>query len=128
MDGSSDLIISPNFDGVPNLGELVLKGCSKLCKLHPSIGKLKNLKLLNLENCQELTSLPNKFELKSLVTLNLTHCSEVKKIPEFEGNMKHLQELLLEGTAITELPSSVECLIGLNILILRYCKKISASS
>ncbi|KAL4602270.1 hypothetical protein ACB092_10G040900 [Castanea dentata] len=124
MAGSSDMIITPNFNGVPNLEELVLEGCSKLRELHPSIGKLKNLKLLNLEECQELTSLPNKFELKSLVTLNLTRCSKVKKIPEFGGNMKHLQELLLEGIAITELPSSVECLIGLNILILRFCKKL----
>ncbi|XP_075641491.1 disease resistance protein Roq1-like [Castanea sativa] len=124
MAGSSDMIITPNFNGVPNLEELVLEGCSKLRELHPSIGKLKNLKLLKLKECQELTSLPNKFELKSLVTLNLTRCSKVKKIPEFVGNMKHLQELLLEDIAITELPSSVECLIGLNILILRYCKKL----
>ncbi|KAK9984839.1 hypothetical protein SO802_034364 [Lithocarpus litseifolius] len=122
--GSSDMIIAPNFNGVPNLEELDLKGCSKLRELHPSIGKLKNLKLLNLKKCQELTTLPNKFELESLVTLNLARCSKVKKIPEFVGNMKHLQELLLKGTAITELPSSVECLMGLNILILRDCKKL----
>ncbi|KAK9984837.1 hypothetical protein SO802_034362 [Lithocarpus litseifolius] len=124
MAGSSDMIIAPNFNGVPNLEELDLEGCSKLRELHPSIGKLKNLKLLNLTKCQELTTLPNKFELESLVTLNLTRCSKVKKIPEFVGNMKHLQELLLAGTAITELPSSVECLIGLNILILQDCNKL----
>ena len=124
MAGSSNLIKVPNFSGVSKLEELVLEGCSKLRTLDPSIGKLKNLKLLNLKKCQELTSLPNKFEWKSLVTLNLTGCSKVKKIPEFVGNMTHLQELLLEGTAITELPSSVECLIGLNSLDLTDCKKI----
>ena len=124
MAGSSNLIKVPNFNGVPKLEEMVLEGCSKLRTLDPSIGKLKNLKLLNLKRCQELTSLPNKFELKSLVTLNLTSCSKIKKIPEFVENMKHLQELLLKGTAITELPSSVECLIGLNTLILQDCKKL----
>ena len=124
MAGSSNLIKVPNFSGVPKLEELVLEGCSKIRTLDPSIGKLKNLKLLNLKKCQELTSLPNKFEWKSLVTLNLTGCSKVKKIPEFVGNMTHLQELLLEGTAITELPSSVECLIGLTSLDLTDCKKI----
>ena len=57
------------------------------------------------------------------MTLNLTGCSKVKKIPEFMGNMTHLQELLLKGTAITELPSSVKCLIGLTSLDLTDCKK-----
>nr|XP_023896871.1 disease resistance protein TAO1-like [Quercus suber] len=128
MDGSSDLIISPNFNGVQNLEELVLARCSNLRKLHPSIGKLKKLKLLDLKECQELTSLPDKFEMESLVTLNLTHCLKVKKIPEFVGNMELLQELLLEGTTIIELPSSclpntICSLTSLNNLDLFGCSK-----
>ena len=124
MYGSSNLIIAPNFNGVPNLEELVLARCSNLRRLHPSIGKRKKLKLLDLRMCPKLTSLPKKFEMESLVTLNLTKCLKVKKIPEFVGNMKLLRELLLEGTAIIELPSSVECLTGLNILILYDCKNL----
>ena len=124
MDGSSNLIITPDFNGVPYLEELVLASCSNLRELHPSIGKLKKLKLLHLGWCQELTSLPDKFEMESLVILNLTYCLKVRKIPEFVGNMKLLQELLLVGTAIIELPSSVECLTGLNILILWGCKNL----
>ncbi|XP_030949366.1 disease resistance protein TAO1-like [Quercus lobata] len=124
MDGSSNLIIAPNFNGVPNLEELVLARCSNLRKLHPSIGKLKKLKLLDLQKCPKLTSVPDKFEMESLVTLNLTYCLKVKKILEFVGNMKLLHKLLLEGTIIIELPSSIECLTGLNILILRDCKNL----
>ena len=124
MDGSSDLIITPNFNGVPYLEELVLASCSNLRELHPSIGKLKKLKLLHLGWCQELTSLPDKFEMESLVILNLTYCLKVRKIPEFVGNMERLEELLLEGSAIIELPSSVECLTGLKILTLRHCKNL----
>ena len=124
MYGSSDLIITPNFSGVPNLKELVLARCSNLRELHPSIGKMKKLKLLDLEGCQELTNLPDKFEMESLVTLDLNHCLKVKKIPEFVGNMRLLQALFLEGTAIVELPSSVECLTGLDILFLRNCKNL----
>ena len=127
MDGSSNLIISPNFSGVQNLEKLVLARCLNLRKLHPSIGKLKKLKLLDLQKCSKLTSLPDKFEMESLVTLNLTYCLKVKKIPEFVGNMKLLQELLLVGTAIIELPSSVECLTGFNILILWGCKNLVSS-
>ncbi|KAM4085496.1 hypothetical protein ACJW30_10G032400 [Castanea mollissima] len=124
MAGSSNLIIASDFNGVPNLEELVLTGCSNLCELHPSIVKLKKLKLLDLEECQELTSLPDKFEMESLVTLNLSCCSKVKKIPEFVGNMKLVQRLLLKCIAITTLPSSIECLTGLNTLILRDCKQL----
>ena len=88
MDDCPELIISPNFNGLQNLEELVLTRCSNLRQLHPSIGKHKKLRLLDLNGCAELTSLPDKFEMESLVTLNLTCCSKVKKIPEFVGNMK----------------------------------------
>ena len=124
MDGSSNLIIAPNFNGVPNLKELVLARCSNLRKLHPSVGKLKKLKLLDLDGCPKLTSLPDKFEMESLVTLNLSDCLNVKKIPELAENMRHLRELVLRGTAITELPSSVECLTGLHTLMLGDCKNL----
>ena len=62
--------------------------------------------------------------MESLEILNLSYCSKVKKVPEFVGDMKHLQKLLLECTTITELPLSVECLTSLNILILRGCKNL----
>ncbi|KAL4628703.1 hypothetical protein ACB092_05G258900 [Castanea dentata] len=113
-----------DFTGAPNLEKLVLAGCSKLCQLHPSIGNLKKLIFLNLEQCKELSCLPNKFEMESLETLNLSLCSKVKRIPEFVGNMKCLKELLFQYTAITELPSSVECLTSLNKLILRNCQNL----
>ena len=124
MAGSSNLIITPNFSGVPNLEELILAGCSNLRKLLSSIDKLKYLKLLDLLVCQELTSLPNKFEMDFLVTLSLTRCSKVKKIPEFVGNMKCLKNFLLKYTAIIELPSSVECLIVLDSLNLAACEQL----
>ena len=85
---------------------------------------LKKLMLLGLEQCKELSCLTNKFEMESLEILNLTHCSKVKKISKFVGNMKCLQELLLGCTAIMELPSSIECLTGLNILTLQGCKNL----
>ena len=149
MKGSSNLIISPNFNGVQNLEELVFARCSNLRKLHPSIGKLKKLKLLDLGWCSELTSLPDKFEIASLMILDLTYClkvknlvclpnticyltllnnlnlsgcSQFKKLPEDLGNMVSLKELDLGGTAIKELPSSVQFLSGLTSLVLEDCK------
>ncbi|KAL0012579.1 hypothetical protein SO802_007687 [Lithocarpus litseifolius] len=62
--------------------------------------------------------------MDSLKTLDLICSSKVKKIPEFLGNMKHLEELFLECTAIMESPSSIECLTGLYFLNLRDCKNL----
>uniref|UniRef100_A0A2N9GV40 Uncharacterized protein n=1 Tax=Fagus sylvatica TaxID=28930 RepID=A0A2N9GV40_FAGSY len=121
---SSKLIVTPNFIGVPNLEKLVLTRCTNLHELHPSIRMLKKLVLLNLQCCEKLTHLPSKFEMESLVSLELSGCSNVKRIPEFAGNMNFLQNLSLNETAITELPSSVACLTGLSFLNLRYCKNL----
>ncbi|GMY19118.1 TMV resistance protein N-like isoform X1 [Fagus crenata] len=121
---SSELIITPDFTRVPNLEKLVLQRCTNLRELHPSIGIHKKLILLDLQWCEKLSHLPSKFEMESLVTLNLFHCSNIKKIPEFVGNMECLQKLYLFGTAITELPSSVECLTALNVLNLDNCNKL----
>ncbi|KAK4588004.1 hypothetical protein RGQ29_019126 [Quercus rubra] len=121
---SSNLIITPDFTGVPNLEELVLAWCSNLRRLHPSIRNLKKIILLDLKHCKELSCLPDKFEMESLKTLDLICSSKVKKIPEFLGSMKYLEELFLESTTIIELPSSIECLTGLYFLNLRDCKNL----
>ena len=119
-----NLIITPNFTGVPNLEKLVLERCKNLQELDPSIGVLKKLILLNLRQCEKLIYLPKKFEMESLVILELSGCLNVKKIPEFVGSMEYLQHLSLKCTAITELPSSVERLVGLTSLTLIACKNL----
>ena len=43
----------------------------------------------------------------------LSGCSRLKTFPEIVGNMSGLLELYLDGTAIEELPLSVERLTGL---------------
>uniref|UniRef100_A0A2N9FV84 TIR domain-containing protein n=1 Tax=Fagus sylvatica TaxID=28930 RepID=A0A2N9FV84_FAGSY len=121
---SSNLIEIPDVTGIPNLEKLILERCSNLQELHPSTRIHKKLIFLNLKWCKKLSRLPSKFEMKSLKTLYLNGCSNVKKIPEFVGNMECLQDLSLDGAAITELPSSVECLTGLRFLNLRYCKNL----
>ena len=56
--------------------------------------------------------------------LELSGCINVKKIPEFVGSMKYLQHLSLNCTAIIELPSLVERLVGLISLTLKACKNL----
>ncbi|GJV76548.1 NB-ARC domains-containing protein, partial [Tanacetum coccineum] len=49
-----DLISTPNFSETTNLEELILEGCVSLVELHPSIGMLKRLVVLNMRNCIRL--------------------------------------------------------------------------
>ena len=128
-----NLIITLNFTGVPNLEKLVLERCKNLQELDPSIGVLKKLILLNIRHCEKLIYirhcekliyLPNNFKMESLVILELSGCLNVKKFPEFVGSMEYLQHLSLKCTAITEMTSLVQRLVGLTSLTLIACKNL----
>ncbi|KAK9200195.1 hypothetical protein WN944_015391 [Citrus x changshan-huyou] len=65
--------------------------------------------------CNIFTNTPKPLlipHLDMLVILNLSGCSKLKRLPDISsaGNM---QKIFLNGTAIEELPSSIECLRGL---------------
>ncbi|KAK7349499.1 hypothetical protein VNO77_06917 [Canavalia gladiata] len=121
---SKNLKQTPDFVGVPNLESLVLEGCISLSGVHPSLVHHKKLVLMNLKDCKRLKALPCKMEMSSLKDLNLSGCSEFKYLQEFGESMEHLSMLSLEGTAITKLPSSLGCLVGLAILNLKNCKNL----
>ncbi|KAJ9146025.1 hypothetical protein P3X46_028345, partial [Hevea brasiliensis] len=97
---SQDLIRTPDLTRVPNLEKLFLEACTSLVEVHPSIWLLKRLIILNLKDCRCLKALP--------------------KFPEIKGNMEHLSKLYLDGTAIEELPLSIEHLTGLLITICHF--------
>ncbi|XP_050135380.1 TMV resistance protein N-like [Malus sylvestris] len=118
------LIATPNFIEVPNLEKLVLQGCTRLVEVHPSLGLLKNLILLNMRNCKSIESLPPFINLESLRTLTLSGSSRLKRFPQIEGNMKSLLELHLDGTAIEELPPSIQRLTGLTLMNMGGCKNL----
>ena len=119
MRNSQNLIETPNLNGVRNLKQLILEGCS-------SLGNLKQLIRLDLSGCKYLERLPHKINLESLEVIILSGCSRLKKFPEILGNMPCLSELYLNETAIKDLPMSVEHLTGLIKLDLRDCKNLSS--
>ena len=115
-----DLFITPDFTGVPNLETLVLVRCTNLREFHPSIGILKKLIYLNLQDCERLIRLPSKFGMESLVTLEISNCPKLKTNSKFVANPKFLQELSLDRTAIVDLiknlPENLWIIKGLEIL------------
>ncbi|KAH9781797.1 hypothetical protein KPL71_008615 [Citrus sinensis] len=50
---------------------------------------------------------------------------QLKKFPQIVTTMKDLSELNLDGTSITEVPSSIELLPGLELLNLNDCKNLA---
>ncbi|TQD95847.1 hypothetical protein C1H46_018589 [Malus baccata] len=117
------LIKSPDFSQVPNLEELILENCWSLSEIHPSIGQLQKLSLVNLKACERLSSLPRDFyKLKSVETLLLTGCFEFSEVHEDLGEMKSLRILEAEFTAIRQIPSSTVRLKNLTYLSLKGVK------
>ncbi|GJT18262.1 NB-ARC domains-containing protein [Tanacetum coccineum] len=104
------------FSEITNLKELNLEGCVNLSTLHPFIGMLKKLVVLNLKNRTRVRSFLSKVEMDSLQVLNLSGCLKVNKLLEELGKIKSLMELHVNKTAITELPSFVSSLINLESL------------
>ncbi|KAA8535694.1 hypothetical protein F0562_030697 [Nyssa sinensis] len=125
---SHKLIRTPDFTGIPNLETLILEDCTSLVELHPSVGFLTKLSFVNLRNCKSVKSLPRSIQLPSLEILILSSCSKLGKFPEICGNMEHLSELYLDGTAIKGLPSSIEHLTNLSLIDLRNCENLRTLS
>ncbi|KAB2622979.1 protein suppressor of npr1-1 [Pyrus ussuriensis x Pyrus communis] len=96
-------------------------------ELHSLLEFLPALKILNLERCKRLSSIPKSIcKLKYLEELNLSWCSKLENFPEILEPMEHLKSLNLSGTAVQVLHSSVEFLPALKILKLRFCRSLSS--
>ncbi|XP_030969625.1 TMV resistance protein N-like [Quercus lobata] len=125
---SRNLIEIPDLSGAPKLKQLILQHCTRLYKIHSSLGDLKQLIRLDLNGCKCLENLPHKVSLEALEIFNLGGCSRLKKFPKIVGNMSCLSKLCLSETAINELTFSAEYLTGLIELDLRNCKNLFSLS
>ncbi|VVB00590.1 unnamed protein product [Arabis nemorensis] len=104
-----------------NLEDIDLEGCTSLVDVSTSIPRCGKLVSLNMKDCSRLGCLPAMVDLTSLKLLNLSGCSELHEIQDFAPNLK---ELYLAGTAIKELPLSIENLTKLGTLDLENCRRL----
>ncbi|KAK9221149.1 hypothetical protein WN944_009574 [Citrus x changshan-huyou] len=118
---SEHLTEVPDLSLATNLESLNFQGCTSLLETHSSIQYLNKLVILNLRHCRSLTSLSTSVHLKSLKKLILSGCSNLMSFPELSCN---IEELSLDGTAITELPSSIDRLSSLILLNLGNCSRL----
>ncbi|XP_022722530.1 TMV resistance protein N-like [Durio zibethinus] len=115
---------TPNFAKLSSLRRLELEGCTGLVEVDQSIGHLEKLEFLNLAKCKNISELPDSIcNLRSLETMNLNGCSKLCSLPEHLGKLEALRKLVLSGSAITELPSSIGLLKNLEDLSLAGLRK-----
>ncbi|CAJ2635007.1 unnamed protein product [Trifolium pratense] len=118
---------TPDFSKLPYLEKLIMKDCPCLSEIHPSIGDLNNLLLINLKDCTGLNNLPKKiYQLKSLKTLILSGCLKIDKLEEDIKQMESLITLIAKNTAIKEVPFSI-VLVNLKILNLSHSRYLKSS-
>ncbi|KAG2398564.1 Disease resistance protein [Vigna angularis] len=104
-----DLSKSKKLKGLPDLSKainlelLILRSCSMLTSVHPSIFSLPKLEKLDLERCESLTILASCSNLHGLSYLNLDFCENLMKFSLISDNMK---ELRLRCSKIKALPLS----------------------
>ncbi|XP_070673972.1 disease resistance protein RUN1-like isoform X2 [Malus domestica] len=95
-------------------------------ELHSSIEFLPHLQIIQLQVCRRLSSIPESIcKLKYLKKLDLSCCFKLENFPEISEPLEHLVSLILQGTAVEMLPSSIENLIRLQTLDLSDCKNLN---
>lgn len=97
-----------------------------MIKTMPSLYRsINELCWLDISNCESLTCLPAElFNLNSLRRLYLGGCLKLEELPEIEETMENLTVLILDKTAIKELPSSLHHLVRLEELSLQMCTRL----
>ncbi|ESW06194.1 hypothetical protein PHAVU_010G027900 [Phaseolus vulgaris] len=119
---------TPDFSGLPSLEKLILKDCPSLCKVHQSIGDLRNLLLINLKDCTSLSNLPREvYKLKSLRTFILSGCFKIDILEEDIAQIKSLITLVAENTAVKQVPFSIVISKSIGYISLRGFEGLSTS-
>ncbi|KAK2651825.1 hypothetical protein Ddye_011681 [Dipteronia dyeriana] len=122
LSGCTNLMEFPQVSGKIKKLDLINTGIEEIPS---SIGGLTGLVELYISQCAKLKQISTSFcKLKSLETLLVTDCSKLESFPEILETMERLDMIYLCGTAIKELPSSIENLNGLRKLLLRKCKNL----
>ncbi|CAI9297055.1 unnamed protein product [Lactuca saligna] len=102
------LIITPDFNGLPNLERFILYGCMCLVEIHPSIGSLEKLVYLSIEVCPSLEMFPPITGIKKLETLEFPGQPKLVKFPKIQQQkMENLPHLDLDNSR-SEVASYIE--------------------
>ncbi|XP_059658202.1 disease resistance protein RPV1-like isoform X2 [Cornus florida] len=116
---------TPDFSANASLEILILDHCGKLVEIDPSIGNLKNLRVLNI-SWSKIRNLPDEiWMLEKLEVIDASGCSCLEgNIPIGIGRFSSLRHSSLIHTKIQSLPTSICELSCLQTLDLDFCIKL----
>ncbi|XP_062113646.1 disease resistance protein RPP2B-like isoform X2 [Humulus lupulus] len=102
------------------LTSLNLNNCSALGNI---LALPRNIKNLEMRRCEKLNTLPNNIgDLKELESVNLSGCNKLSRFPGISKPINRLTNLILDRTALEELPPSIINLPQLQLLSLNMCR------
>ncbi|XP_019155419.1 PREDICTED: TMV resistance protein N-like isoform X2 [Ipomoea nil] len=106
---------------MPHLVELKLRKVG-IIELPSSIQQLQGLTKLYLDDCEHLVCISNGFcELQNLKVLVINHCTNLKSLPKNLQDLTSLEFLNLNGSCFYSLPKSFNQLPYLQYLDIRNC-------
>ncbi|CAI0442633.1 unnamed protein product [Linum tenue] len=109
--------------GLESLRRLNLTDCASIVRL-PNLSDLKNLKVLNIGGCKQLTEIRGLESLETLQALAMSNCKSINKLPDLSC-LEYLRYLdVRECTQLTEV-MGVESWESLELLAMSNCKSIS---
>nr|VDD40086.1 unnamed protein product [Brassica oleracea] len=113
--------INPEF-----LVKIILTESNYLEKLWEGNKMIRNLKLMNLTDSENLKEIPDLSTATNLQTLNLGGCSSLTELPFSIGNAINLRHLdLTNCSSLVEFPSSMENVTTLEELLLTGCSHLA---
>ncbi|XP_048132989.1 disease resistance protein L6-like isoform X2 [Rhodamnia argentea] len=92
----------------------------------PDLSAFKSMEIMILEDCKNLEEIhPSIGDIKTLISLNVKSCHRLKELPVGVGRMEELRELILDGTAIQEIPISRDYWKKLKTLSASGCERLA---
>ncbi|KAI3750752.1 hypothetical protein L2E82_21546 [Cichorium intybus] len=118
-----NLIMTPDFEGIPNLERFEVFFCPKLEEIHSSIGGLEKLVFLSIQDCSSIKKFPSITRLKKLETLLFRECPGLFELSDIQQKMDNLGD--------EDINSVIRELSNLNHISLcfslKYLKKLNLS-
>lgn len=111
-------LLPDSIGGLKSLSMLKVENLDRVKALPHSIGESLGLKHMSLRGCSNLRKLPDSIgELRLLLSLDLS-CTYISALPDSIGRLESLIKLDLSHTKIAELPNSIGNLRQLKFMCL----------
>ncbi|XP_042959078.1 TMV resistance protein N-like isoform X23 [Carya illinoinensis] len=121
LSGCKNLIEIPYLSGAPNLEIINFSDCRSLCKVHPSIKKLKRLEELNMSGTRIKQLWKGSMVLPNLKVLDLSYCENLIEIPNLSGVPNLMKINFLGCRSLCKFCPSIKVPERLKILGLNKC-------